>query len=144
MDSSQQNVPKDDLASLAVYYDFPAGTAVSQKDFEFLLGRSVPPNQGPQKGEYTINTPISEMRDSFIGRQLFSFLEKQLAKMVEGQEDTVTALLFDAMAQEIPLRSLLMLGDGSITRKMLDALLLIINGKLLKGLFAFLKSYLEK
>ena len=58
--------------------------------------------------------------------------------MLQGEEDTPTALLMEAVAREMPLRGMLMSGDGSITRDMLDALLVMINGRTLKGLFALI------
>jgi beta-glucosidase len=128
----------------SVYYNFPKGTPVNQKDFEELLGKPVSPNSGPQKGMYTINTPIGDMTDSFIGRQLYNFMGKQMAKMIEGQEDTPTALLMEAMAKESPLRTMLMVGDGSITREMLDGLIIMINGHFFKGAAALIKAVRNK
>ena len=130
--STQAAAPTVDRHKLAAYYDFPKGSPVSQADFEALLGRPVPLNQAPKKGQYDLNTPVGDMSDSFIGRQLFSFMQKQMAKMIEGQEDTPTALLMESMAREMPMRGMLMVADGSITRPMLEALLLLINGKLLQ------------
>ncbi|MCK4726308.1 MAG: hypothetical protein KAT29_10910, partial [Anaerolineales bacterium] len=136
--------PPVDRNNLPAYYDFPKGTPISQQDFEALLGRSVPLNQGSQKGKYTINTPIGDMSDSFIGRQLYSYIGKQMAKMIEGQEDTPTALLMESMAREMPLRGMLMAGDGSVTREMLDALLLLLNGNFFKGAWALIKAIRNK
>ena len=123
-----------------VYHNFPKGKPVSRQDFESLLGRPVPPNKKAEKGEYTINMPIGDMSDSFIGRQLYSYLERQMAKMIAGQEDTPTGLLMEAVARELPLRSIIMMGDGAISREMLDALLLMINGSSFKGSAALLKA----
>jgi beta-glucosidase len=142
--STQPAAPPVDRNNLAAYYDFPKGTPISQQDFEALLGRSVPLNQGPQKGKYTINTPIGDMRDSFIGRQLYSYIGKQMAKMIQGEEDTPTALLMESMAREMPLRGILMAGDGSITREMLDALLLLLNGNFFKGARGLIKAIRNK
>ena len=124
----------------AIYHDFPRDKAVSQKDFESLLGRSVPANEGPQKGQYTINTPLGDMQDSFIGRQLYSFIERQMAKMLAGEEDTPMGLLMQAMTHEMPLRAMLMMGDGQISREMLDALVTMMNGRTLRGGGALIKA----
>ena len=67
-------------------------------------------------------------------------MKKQISGMIEGQEDTPTALLMEAMADEAPLRTMLMTGDGSITREILDGMLIMINGKFFKGLSALLKA----
>ncbi len=142
--STQQAAPAVDHDKLTAYYNFPKGTPVSQSDFEGLLGRPVPLNQGAHKGDYTISTPIGDMSDSFIGRQLFSFMEKQMAKRFHGQEGTPTALLMEAMTRELPLRSMLMVSDGPLTREMLDALLIMINGKLFKGIFLLIKAIVQR
>lgn len=119
-----------------LYHDFPTGSLVSQQAFEALLGHPVPPNQAPPKGHYTLNTPIDDMQASFIGRQLFGVIKKQMDKMAAGKEDTPMALLLEATSHEMPLRSMLM-GDSPFTREMLEALLLMMNGRFCKGLFAF-------
>jgi beta-glucosidase len=131
--SDQPVPPAIEREKITVYYDFPKGMPVSQRDFEALLGKSVPLNQGPRKGHYTLTTPVGDMQDSFIGRQLFGLMNKQMAKIIEGEEGTPTALLLEAMAREMPLRSMLMAGNGSLTREMLEALLTMINGKFFKG-----------
>ncbi|MGB5846728.1 MAG: glycoside hydrolase family 3 C-terminal domain-containing protein [Anaerolineales bacterium] len=142
--STQPAAPKINRDQLQVYYSFPKGTPVSQQDFASLLGKPVPENQGPAKGEFTLNTPVGDMSASFIGRQLYSFMERQIAKMIVGQEDTPTAFLMEAMVCEMPLRSMLMMGDSPLNREMLDALLIMINGNTFKGLSAFIKAVIQK
>ncbi|MCJ7533962.1 MAG: glycoside hydrolase family 3 C-terminal domain-containing protein [Anaerolineales bacterium] len=142
--STQPAAPKINRDQLQVYYSFPKGTPVSQQDFASLLGKPVPENQGPAKGEFTLNTPVGDMSASFIGRQLYRFMERQIAKMIVGQEDTPTAFLMEAMVCEMPLRSMLMMGDSPLNREMLDALLIMINGNTFKGLSAFIKAVIQK
>lgn len=128
----------------AVYKNFPKGTPVSQQDFESLLGHPVPVNKGNTKGNFTINTPFEDLNDTFIGRQLNNFMHKQMGKMIEGQEGTPTAKLMEAMGREAPLRSMLMMGDGSVTREMLEALVVLLNGKTMSGAGALLKAIRNK
>ena len=142
--SGQAAVPPVDRDGLAAYYDFPMGALVSQASFEALLGRPVPPNRRAEKGEYTLNTPIGDMSDSFIGRQLNGLVKKQMAGMMEGLEGTPTGLLMDAMAHEMPLRLMLMVSDGSMTRGMLDALLEMLNGRTIGGLVSFVGAMLRR
>ena len=136
--SSSEAAYTADREALAAYYDFPKGAPVDQGSFETLLGRPVPPNEAPTKGSYTLNTPVGDMQDAFIGRQLFGLMNRQMAKLIQGQEGTPTALLMEAVAREMPLRGMLMSGNGSISREMLEALLVMINGRTLKGLSALI------
>ncbi|MFC1878704.1 beta-glucosidase [Chloroflexota bacterium] len=142
--SGQQTAPDADRDKLAVYYNFPKGAQISRHDFEALLGRTVPGNQGSEQGKYTINTPAGDLRGSFIGRQLFRVMNKQVSKMIEGQEGTPTALLMEAMVRELPLRGMLMNGDGRLTREMLDALVVILNGEFFKGAGAMIGAIRNK
>ncbi len=126
------------------YHYFPKGASVSQDDFESLLGKARPANVGAQKGTYTINTPVGDMRDSLVGRLLHSYMGRQISKLIAGKEDTPTALLMSSMVNEAPMRAILMAGDGSITRPMLDAMLIMINGHFFKGAAALIKAAWKK
>ncbi len=126
---------------LAVYYNLPKGASISQKDFESLLGRPVPINAPASIGNYTLNTPISEMGDSFIGRQLFQMMKYQIGKMTKDREDTPVGAMMAHMVHEMPLRSMLMIG-GAFSRAKLEALLAMVNGHFFSGLFAFIRASL--
>ena len=128
-----------DKTKLSAYYHLTQGYRFSQSDFEALLGHPVPANVEPQKGEYTLNTPVSELTGSFIGRQLYKMLGDGMGKMIQGQEDTPTGALMRSMIQEMPMRSILMM-PGPLDRPKLEALLLMMNGHFFKGLFALVQS----
>jgi beta-glucosidase len=123
---------------LAAYYN-PSKDGFPQKDFENLLGRPLPTNIAPQKGSYTLNTPIGDMSGSAIGRYLHNTMKKQIGKMIQGKEDTPMGALMNAVVHEMPLRGMLMMGSD-LNRPKLEALLLMINGHFFKGLLAILKS----
>jgi hypothetical protein len=65
---------------------------------------------------------------------MFNMMQKRGRKMADGQEDTVTALLMDAMMVELPLRGVLAFGGDRLNREMVEGLLEMINGRFLKGL----------
>lgn len=139
LEAGQGTASPVDPTRLAPYYQPPQGYHFSQADFASLLGRPLPPNEGPQKGQYTLNTPLAEMTGSLIGKQLYKMLESNMRKMVSGKEDTPTGALILAMIKEMPMRSMLLAG-GSFNRPKLEALLMMINGHFLRGLLAFLKK----
>jgi len=139
VDSDTQAASATDREKLAVYFNFPKGADVTQAQFEALLGYPVPPNEGPRIGNYTLNTPIGEMSGSFIGRQLFNMLSKNIKVMIKDKEDTPTGLMMKSMMHEMPLRSMLMMG-GSMNRDKLEAMLTMINGQFFKGVLAFIRA----
>jgi len=123
------------------YFDFPSDGMISQQDFERLLGMPVPENRKPKRGEYTINTPISQMKGTLTGRLIGMVMKQQMEKMVLGQEDSPNAIMMRKMAEEGPLRIMLMSG---VDRDVVDAVLLMANGKFLKGLAALRKATANK
>ena len=128
-----------DRQTLAAYYKPSKDVLFSQTDFENLLGRAVPPSESTRKKHYTINTPIGDMKDSFIGRQLGKLMQRQVEGMIGDDTDSPSAQLMLVIAREAPLRTMLMMGEG-VTREMLEALLLMLNGKSLAGLLALLQA----
>ena len=133
--------PNIDGENLAAYVDIAGGFQVSKSDFEALLGSTVPKNEREDGQPYTINTPISNMQGSFIGRLLGSYMKRQVNVMISSEdEESPTALLMSAMVKEAPLRLMLMSADGAVSREMLEALLMMINGRFFKGLGALIAA----
>ncbi len=136
-------VSQVDATTLAAYFKPSLEHRWSQEDFEALLGRSLPANTAALKGSYTLNTPISEMSGSFIGKQLYKLVKNQIDKLFLEQANTPTGVLMQAMVQDMPLRSMMTFG-GKFDRHQLEALLLMINGRFWKGLVSFIKAWMVR
>lgn len=144
IDSAQKASSTADRETLAPYFAL-SNAPISQKAFAALYGRPLPENLIPHKGNYTLNTPFGDMRDSFIARQLLNLMNAQVKKMFKSDgEDNPLLDMVESMLGEMPLRSLLMMSNGAITRGTLEALLLMINGKTFKGLISLVKSLVAK
>jgi len=142
---SGQEASPVDKGKLTPYYQLTKGMPVSQDVFAALNGRSLPANVQPQKGSYTLNTPIGDMQDSFIGRMLFKMMKSQVHKMfANGEEENPLLDMIDNMLLEMPLRSMGMMSDGAVSRGALNGLLLMINGKFFKGSATLLKNIINK
>jgi beta-glucosidase len=122
---------KDRLPS---YVNFPVDARVSQEEFELLLGRPVPENRVHGKELYTLNTPLGELSESFIGRQLLKVMINQMDTIVRDDPDSPTALLMRSMVPSMPLRLITMMGGDVFNREMADGLLEMMNGRLFRGL----------
>jgi len=116
----------------ADYLLHPQNAAISQAVFAELLGRPLPINDHNLK-PYTLNTPIMDMQNSLVGRLLQRIIRRQIAKMIDADLHGPTRLMIEQMALESPLRVLMMFSGGSLNRNMLDGLLMLANGKILKG-----------
>lgn len=120
------------------YYDVSRG-AYSASAFAVLTGQSGRPT-APRRGSYTLNTPIADMRDSWFARTFHNRIKQAMADQFRAEENSPTGILFRAMAEEMPLRSLLMFSAGRMTLARLEALLTFINGKWVRGFIQLWRS----
>ena len=138
--STQVDVPIPARDRLPAYVNFSPDANISQADFESLMGRSVPPNRIIKGETATINTPLADMQHSFVARQLKKMVSKQIQMTLAQDPDSPNALMVEAMMKDVPLRTLVMFGGDAFTPKMAEGLLLMINGKYLRGLLRLLQG----
>ncbi len=129
----------DEEKRLTVYFSPSKERIFNRQDFEALLGKPLPLDKIPQKGSFTLNTSMEDMTSTFAGWLFFRLVSKMAAKMTPGAADTPTEAMVQASLRENPLRSLLMPGSP-LTRPQLEAILMIINGKLLNGIHTLIKT----
>lgn len=111
--------------------------SISDRDFEKLLGRPIPPET--PKRPFHRNSTIADISTTFIGKQVKKKIAREMMKMF-GEMDDSTRLMVESMVNEMPLRSLTMLGGDQFSEKMMMALIDMLNGKLIRGLVRFYKS----
>ena len=131
-----------DLPVPEEYTDLNSYMAIAQKDHSFTLedfrvlyGRSW---EDIGVAFPTINTPICDLRDHFIGRILFRMVMGEM-KRRHAVEVTTQAMMVAAL-REMPLRSLAMMSEGRFTLRMAEGLIDLINGRICRGLFQVITS----
>ena len=120
------------------YYDLQRGE-YSVGAFAVLMGQTAN-TVVPRKGTYTLNTPISDMKDSWLARTFHARIKQAMAERFASDAESPTGILFRTMAEEMPLRSLLMFSGGRMSLARLEALVLMMNGKWIRGLIALWRS----
>lgn len=141
--STQADVPIPPQDRHPAYVNFPADASIGQEDFATLIQRPLPSNTIIKGEPATINTPISDMKNSFVGRQIAKRMQKQVQGLIEDDPDNPNAQMMRAVVGEAPLRMIMMMSN-QMNREMVNALLLMINGKFFKGLSLFLKARKDK
>jgi beta-glucosidase len=133
---AQGVAPPVNKEKLSAYYNLSTDRHFSQVDFEALLGHPVPPNVKPQKGNYTLTTPLGDTLDSFIGRQLYKLANDQAAKTVKDTGNPVMGTIIGVSIQETPLRTF----RGTLSHSQVKALIMMMNGHIFKGLLSMIRS----
>jgi len=122
----------DQRETLRKYYDVTPDWDVTKSDFEALYGKTIVHDPISQKGSFNRNTTIQEIQTTFVGRQLYKVISKQVDKMF-GDVDAKQVAMIIAMINELPLRNLSMTTGGKVTSNHVDALIEVLNGHVIGG-----------
>ena len=123
-------------------YHAPATSfPIARPAFEALYGRTLPSNDLGKRDEHTLNTPIGDMRDTIVGRLLYKMIQHKIGKMTESaNDDEPLSIMMKRIGEELPLRGMIM-SPGKITYGMLDGVLMMINGRALRGMRKLLTEF---
>lgn len=134
--TSDQNVNVPDFRSTApAYYslgDYEQG--IPKEQFEIVFGSKITDPVIPHKGIFDINSTVSEVSTTWAGRLMKKQINKEMAKAYENAGSENEALMMKAMINDLPLRSIALFSDGKVGFDMIEALILVMNGHLLKGI----------
>jgi beta-glucosidase len=146
VESSQPEVVVPDLrASAGIYYNPPAENfVVDTATFQALYGKALPTNQRQPGEKHTINTPLSDLKDNFIGRKLYDTFAKSMGEVFGAQDNEANKLLVTKMLDDLPLRNLMIFSGGKFSEKMVNALLLLMNGKVIPGVIKLVGAMAKK
>ena len=110
----------------------------SDQAFAALLGKPVPPPEPSRP--YHLNSSLGEIGETALGRfiraRVASGFQKRMG--VTAQDET-TAKMFEAMANNMPLRSLALFSGGRLSFNRLGALVALLNHRFLTALRRLLR-----
>jgi len=146
VESSQPEIAVPDLrANAAIYYAPPTENyVVDTATFQGLYGKELPSNQRQPGEKHTINTPMSDLKDNLIGRKLYDTFAKSMSKMFGGHDNETNRRMIAKMLDDLPLRNLMIFSGGQLSERLVNALLLIMNGNLIKGSIKLVGAMIKK
>ena len=102
-------------------------------DFRQLMQKNLPPKSMIYQRPFCLDHTLADIRHTFFGKMM----EKQVLKMIQKQNQTndplVSEMIYRSL-QETPLRCMAVYSDGLIRRYHIQALLDVINRRLLKAI----------
>jgi len=127
---------------LPCYYDLSKSINVTDLQFTGLLGRPIPQRERQPGEPHTINSTFTDIQDKWLGRKLLAIIRGEINKM--PGEDADFKLMVENMIMDAPLRFLTMMsgggGQNGMTISQVEAIVDLLNGKLVKGLLGYLKK----
>ena len=124
--------PQPDFRETApVYYQLPKGELeISDRAFEALLGRSLPPHDGEPKKPYGMQNSLEDIRHTFIGRLMLMYTTATVKKMSRKEPGQEGMLL--ATVKEMPFFA--MITSGELSQNMVRGIVDMANGHYVRGL----------
>jgi beta-glucosidase len=120
-----------------VYYDIKNADAIPEKDFSALLGVELPENKVPKRGDFNRNSTIQDIQDTGIGKIFLKFGVKAIKSQAKDVDFT-TMLVLENTYKEVPLRSFSGFSQGIVSDGMIQALVNLANGKIIRGIFGII------
>ena len=105
--------------------------AVDDEVFAAMLGKPVPPPEAIRP--FHLNSTLSEIETTRLGRLVAKRYKAHFVERMGGR-DAATNKMIERMADDTPLRSLVLFSGGKISFAMAEALLAVLNGRFLKAL----------
>ncbi len=116
-----------EAGAAAVYTAPRAGQQFDRASFEALLGRGLEPNEPERKGEFTMNTPLSQLGTSTAATRLRGLIADRMGGVIG--EDEVARVMVRHTLEDASLRMLSMFGQGKVSPAVAEAVLLVANGR---------------
>ena len=101
------------------------GPVATDAEFEAMLGRPIPPAEGPRP--FRRNSTVNELEASRLGSLLAWVIRRQMGRMVPADDDGTMRALMDNVIVGLPLRGMAAMGGG-MTPATLDRIIAALNG----------------
>lgn len=140
--SSQKDVQIPNYRDTAPCY-YGIGTTpfdVSDKEFPVLFGEDIPENNIEVKRPFGMNNTLVDLKKVFMGRIIYRIISKIVSKIALSEFEHMDDDVLMRQVNELPVRNLSVLSDGMVSFYQVEALLLMVNGKILKGIVKFLRN----
>ena len=105
--------------------------AVDDDTFATMLGRPIPADE-PMR-PFHINSTFAEIATTWLGRKVADAAKAQFAKRMGREMDAATRRMVEAMANDMPLRQLVLFSGGTLSFKQVEALVAVLNRRYLQA-----------
>ena len=128
------------------YYHLDSETKIfDKKQFEVVYDAKILEEKEPKKKEFTMNSTVEDMRrGNFIGKIFYQIMRLSIKLRNRKETQEHFKLMNEVMIMELPLRTMASFSMGKITIEQMEALLLMMNGHVFKGLWRMRKARKRK
>ena len=133
-------VVPDYSAVAPVYYNLATATEVKEEEFQAVYGKELPGNAPFEKGSFTINNTISQLRPSAFGNGMYLLLTNAAKLVAIGAENPE---MITQSVKDLPLRAFSGWTGGIVSPYTVEGILDCCNG-VKGGLGKIFRGFLPK
>lgn len=118
------NLPKDELK-------------ISKESFEKIYGRAIP--MPSQKEEYNLNSTLNDVKNSFIGKLIIKFVQKESKRLLGDDPGEDMLKMVNESIWDMPIRALVMFSNGMFSKTKAEGVIDMLNKRYISGIKKALK-----
>ncbi len=137
---SSPDMPQPDYREIAPSYLQPSDSEfkISDEEFEAFYGRKLPVHDSLPCRPYDHNNTMEDISHTLLGKLILMAADRMTKKVTrDGEEDEA---MMSNMIKEMPFHSVVASGEGVISERQMEGLLLMLNGHWIKGIKMLLKA----
>ena len=134
------DMPQTDNREIAPSYLQPNNREfkISDEEFEALYGRKLPVHDSVPFRPYDHNNTMEDISHTLLGKLMLMVADRMTKKVIgNGEEDEA---MMSNMIKEMPFHSVVASGEGVISERQMEGLLLMLNGHWIKGIQILIKG----
>ena len=105
---------------------------VDDDTFAAMLGQPIPAAEAARP--FHLNSTFAEIATTWLGRKAAATVKAQFARRMGGGADAATRRMIDAMANDMPLRQLVLFSGGAVGFAQIEAFVAVLNRRYLRAL----------
>lgn len=129
-----------DLSDLTPEYYNISPIEISDRTFETILCRPIPVRFRKRWEKYDKNSTLGDVKYTFVGKKIYNMVLKSFLHMGSEEIDPKMERMMKAIVEEMPLRSITLLGGGKMSFNRLEGVIAFINKNFFRGLFYLLRG----
>jgi beta-glucosidase len=110
-------------------YNHITGNTFDDADFAALYGKPLPPRERNPRDPFTVKDTLGDIKHTAIGAKIIEMASKQAADAF-GTSEADTSKMVEVMLMDMPLRTIGMMGGGSVPPNFAELLLGTLNGNI--------------
>lgn len=107
---------------------------VNDEDFQKLFSYNLPPRDIKKTKPYSLENNLEDVKDTFVGKMMYKMIFKETRNLYKTNDKDWVVQVINNTIGKTPLRTIATMSNRIISLRQMQALVDLMNGKIIKGL----------